>query len=59
MLVEAGVMEQIDDIVKEQVAAEIPRIIPQSLQDEVAHYRKQLEDVQRALHNSLVLLECI
>ncbi len=48
-------MEQIDEIVKEQVAAEMPRLIPQSLQDEVAHHRRQLEDVQRALHNSSVI----
>ncbi|KAI0820993.1 hypothetical protein BC629DRAFT_1587331 [Irpex lacteus] len=51
-LIEAGVMEQIDEIVKEQVATEMPRLIPRSLQDEVAHHRRQLEDVQRALHNS-------
>ncbi|KAI0343513.1 hypothetical protein BDW22DRAFT_1428102 [Trametopsis cervina] len=51
-LIEAGVMEQIDDIVQEQVAAELPRLIPQSLQDEVANHQRQLEDVQKALHNS-------
>jgi hypothetical protein len=48
-------MDQIDDIVHEQVAAELPRIMPQSLQNEVTHYRKQLEEVQRALHNSWVI----
>ena len=45
-------MEEIDTIVEEQVAAELPRVIPQSLQDEVARHRKQLQEVQRALHNS-------
>lgn len=51
-LVEAGVLEQIDEVVKEQVTAELPQLIPQYMQDEVARHRKQLEEVQKALHNS-------
>ena len=52
--VEAGVLEEIDEAVKEKVAEEIPRLMPQHLQNEVASYRKQLQEVQRALHNSYV-----
>ncbi|KIP08676.1 hypothetical protein PHLGIDRAFT_126872 [Phlebiopsis gigantea 11061_1 CR5-6] len=51
-LIEAGVLEQIDEIVKEKVAEELPRMMPKHLQDEVAYHRKQLAEVQRALHNS-------
>lgn len=53
-LVEAGVMEEIDEAVKEKVAEELPRMMPKYLQDEVANHRKQLAEVQRALHNSYV-----
>ena len=52
--VEAGVLEQIDEAVKERVAAELPRALPRSQQNEVAFYRRQLQEVQRALHNSCV-----
>ncbi|GJE97303.1 hypothetical protein PsYK624_135190 [Phanerochaete sordida] len=51
-LIEAGVLEQIDQAVKERVTAELPRVLPRSAQDEVKVYRKQLQEVQRALHNS-------
>ncbi|KAI0785869.1 hypothetical protein C8Q75DRAFT_722196 [Abortiporus biennis] len=50
--VEAGVMEQIDEIVKEQVTEELPKFFPKELQEEVEHYRQELEQVQQALHNS-------
>lgn len=55
-IVEAGVLDTIDEVVKEQVKAELPRVIPKSLQDEVSVHRKQLQEVQRALHNSYVAL---
>ncbi|KAL4249142.1 hypothetical protein ABKN59_007301 [Abortiporus biennis] len=51
-LVEAGIMEQIDEIVKEQVAEELPKFFPKELQEEVEHYRQELEQAQQALHNS-------
>lgn len=51
-LIEAGVLEQIDQAVKTRVAAELPNVLPRSLQEEVMFYRKQLQDVQRELHNS-------
>ncbi|KAH9949262.1 hypothetical protein B0H21DRAFT_145688 [Amylocystis lapponica] len=49
---EGGVMEQIDQLVEEQVAELLPQYISQELQDEVAYHRQQLDEVQRALHNS-------
>jgi len=52
ILIEQGVLEEIDEIVQEQVAALLPTYIPQELQDEVAYYRRQLEEAQQALHNS-------
>lgn len=58
-IVEAGVLDTIDEVVKEQVKAELPRVIPKSLQDEVAVHRKQLQEVQRALHNSYVTLSAV
>lgn len=48
-------LEQIDQAVKTRVAAELPNVLPRSLQEEVMFYRKQLQDVQRELHNSCVL----
>lgn len=47
-------LEQIDEAVKERVAAELPRVLPRSQQNEVAFHRMQLQEVQRALHNSYV-----
>ncbi|EKM53586.1 uncharacterized protein PHACADRAFT_198009 [Phanerochaete carnosa HHB-10118-sp] len=51
-LIEAGVLDVIDEVVKERIAAELPRVLPRSMQNEIAGYRKQLQEVQRALHNS-------
>ncbi|KAI0800403.1 hypothetical protein C8Q74DRAFT_1236331 [Fomes fomentarius] len=52
-LVESDVMEMIEALVEEEVARYlVPEYIPQDLQDELRQHRKQLEDVQRALHDS-------
>ncbi|KAH8103533.1 hypothetical protein BXZ70DRAFT_736621 [Cristinia sonorae] len=51
-VIEAGVLEQIDEQVKEQVGRILPSYFPQDVLDEVEHYRQQLDEVQRALHNS-------
>ncbi len=46
-------MEIIEALVEEEVARYlVPEYIPQHLQDELRQHRKQLEDVQRALHDS-------
>ena len=46
---------QIDDVVKEQVAACLGTHIPPELQDEVVENNEELEKVRMALHNSYVL----
>ncbi|KAI0915342.1 hypothetical protein AcV5_003841 [Taiwanofungus camphoratus] len=51
-LIEQGILSQIDQLVEEQVALQLPHHIPKELQDELASHRRQLEEVQRALHNS-------
>lgn len=51
---EAEIETQIDEMLKEQVAENLERHIPKALQDELAERKQELEDVQRALHNSLV-----
>ncbi|CAL1711972.1 unnamed protein product [Somion occarium] len=51
-LIDAGIMEQIDELVKEQVAAQLPSYFPQELQDELDRHMFELDQVQRALHNS-------
>ncbi|OBZ65948.1 hypothetical protein A0H81_14187 [Grifola frondosa] len=51
-IIEKEISDQIDHLVEEQVNLLLPDYIPQELQDEVAGYRKQLEEVQKALHNS-------
>ncbi|KAI0800404.1 hypothetical protein C8Q74DRAFT_1314011 [Fomes fomentarius] len=51
-LIEGGIISEIDALVEEQVALQLPEYIPQELQDELRDQRKQLEEVQKALHNS-------
>jgi translation initiation factor 2 alpha subunit (eIF-2alpha) len=53
-IVEAGIEAQIDQMVKQQVAEELKKHIPQEQQDELVRVKGDLEKVQRALHNSLV-----
>jgi hypothetical protein len=50
--VEKEYAEHIDKLVEEQVAACLKTYIPQELQDEVAESKRQLAEIQRALHNS-------
>ena len=45
-------MEQIDDLVKQEVEVELGQLRPQPLQDEMAKHRAELEEAQKALHNS-------
>ena len=55
--VESGVLEQIDAQVKEHVARILPSYFPPELVEEVEGYKQQLDEVQRALHNSCVYSE--
>jgi len=50
--VEADIEIQIDELVREQVAKYLEKYIPKALQDELADRKRELEEVQRALHNS-------
>jgi hypothetical protein len=50
--IEREYADQIDRLVEEQVAACLMTHIPQELQDEVAKSKRELEALQRALHNS-------
>lgn len=43
---------QIDELVEEQVAICLKTHIPEELQNEVAESKRQLEELQQALHNS-------
>jgi hypothetical protein len=52
--VEADIERQIDEMLKQQVAENLERHIPKKLQDELAERKRELEEVQRALHNSSV-----
>ena len=45
-------MEEIDALVEEQVALHLPEYVPQELQEELRAHRKELESVQKELHNS-------
>lgn len=54
-VVEEELAAQIDDVVKEQVAACLGTHIPPELQDEVVENNEELEKVRMALHNSYVL----
>ncbi|KAK7691344.1 hypothetical protein QCA50_004739 [Cerrena zonata] len=51
-LVEAGVLKQIDELVKEQVAAQLPSYFPNGLQEQLDRHMLELDEVNRALHNS-------
>lgn len=53
---EAGVLKQIDELVKEQVAAQLPSYFPNGLQEQLDRHMLELDEVNRALHNSLVAL---
>jgi len=50
--VETDIEIQMEEILKEQVAVNLERYIPKALQDELSDRKRELEDVQRALHNS-------
>ncbi|KZT41949.1 hypothetical protein SISSUDRAFT_981080 [Sistotremastrum suecicum HHB10207 ss-3] len=50
--VEAQIADTIAAEVQESVAAELKDHIPASLQDQVMEHKRQLDEVQRALHNS-------
>lgn len=47
-------LEEIDEIVRDQVALLLPTYISEQLQAELMDHRKQLDEVQKALHNSFV-----
>ena len=51
---EAELETHIDEMVKEQVAHNLDKYIPKALQDELAERKQALNNVQLALHNSLV-----
>ncbi|KAJ3483368.1 hypothetical protein NLI96_g6373 [Meripilus lineatus] len=51
-IIEQGVLDQIDELVKEQVSEQLPTYFPQEIEEELALYRQQLDEVQRAFHNS-------
>ncbi|PIL32855.1 hypothetical protein GSI_04972 [Ganoderma sinense ZZ0214-1] len=51
-LIQDGILEEIDAIVQEEVARQCPAFIPQNLQDELRASQRELEKVQRALHDS-------
>ncbi|KAI0753518.1 hypothetical protein C8Q80DRAFT_517450 [Daedaleopsis nitida] len=51
-LVQAGVAEEVDALVAEQVNPLLPHYIPQELLDELREHKEQLEQVQKSLHNS-------
>jgi len=53
--VEEELAAQIDEVVKEQVAACLRTHISPELQDEVVGSNEELEKVRMALHNSYVL----
>jgi hypothetical protein len=53
--VEDAVEDQVDEMVKDQVAASLKIHMPQELQDELAGYKRQLEQLRWSLHNSSVL----
>lgn len=55
MVVEAGILKDIDEIVAQQVAQHLPQYMPKALQDELQHHRKQLDSLQKELHNSYVI----
>ena len=50
--VEAGVLNQIDELVKTEVESELSRLRPKSLQDEVKKHQRELEEVEKKLYNS-------
>ncbi|KII95613.1 hypothetical protein PLICRDRAFT_34534 [Plicaturopsis crispa FD-325 SS-3] len=50
--IEKEIEEQIDIQVEEQLALHLEKHAPQALQDEVAEQRRELEELQRQLHNS-------
>ena len=50
--VEAGILDQIDQIVTEQVKAQLPSYFPEELQIELDRHMMELDEVQRALRNS-------
>ena len=52
--VQGGVLEEIDAIVHEEVARRRPDFIPQDVQDELRKQQRELEGLQRALHDSYV-----
>lgn len=56
LLVEQEITNQIDELVKEQVAECLKAHIPKELQDEVAMSKKELEELNLRLHNSWVVL---
>ena len=57
--VESGVLEEIDAIVKEQVQLQLPEITPQKLQEELQANKRQLEELQKSLHNSYDITLCM
>ncbi|KAI0079824.1 hypothetical protein K474DRAFT_1658640 [Panus rudis PR-1116 ss-1] len=51
-MIDAGVLEQIDEIVKDQVAAHLPGFFPEEDQQELEACKRELAEAQRQLHNS-------
>jgi hypothetical protein len=50
--VEKGIEAEIDEIVKQQVAEDLEKHIPKEQQEELVKVKRELEEVQRELHNS-------
>ncbi|KAM5545118.1 hypothetical protein V8D89_001229 [Ganoderma adspersum] len=51
-LVQEGILEEIDAIVREEVARQRPSFISKDVQDQLWEQQRQLEELQRALHDS-------
>ncbi|KAL1945228.1 hypothetical protein VTO73DRAFT_2079 [Trametes versicolor] len=51
-IVEAGVLENIDDLVQEQVRAQLPLQLPEALQEEMRSHKEELARLEAELHNS-------
>ncbi|EIW53956.1 uncharacterized protein TRAVEDRAFT_51694 [Trametes versicolor FP-101664 SS1] len=51
-IVEAGVLENIDDLVQEQVREQLPLQLPEALQEEMRSHKEELARLEAELHNS-------
>ena len=53
--VQEGILEEIDAIFRDEVARQRPSFIPKDIQAQLREQQRQLEELQRALHDSCVV----